>query len=242
MSIESDEHKYDYEYEYDQQRIRDEIEELQRQSELYHRRAEQEVARLRLRQLRRQLTTGLIAIVFAFAGFFMVLFSINTSKESRLFAFGTGPSQESKTIRAMQAKFREVDTQFEDLNGKFSAVSAASDFEAKIQLEQLRQEIGGVDERLKRIESSISTDPERALVVPLLRKDVDFAYQRIEMAVEQVRALSGAIDSLQKLMIGGLGGILLAGLGWFVPALLEKNKVAKVKNDQQPNVGPLEAV
>ena len=99
-----------------------------------------------------------------------------------------------------------------------------SDLNSKTEVADLKSSLAELDARMARIESAISNEPERALTVPLLRKDLDFAVEKIEMSSLQINSIANGLDSLQKLILGGMGALLVAGLGWFLNALYERKK------------------
>lgn len=67
--------------------------------------------------------------------------------------------------------------------------------------------------RLKSIESAILESPERALSIPLLRKDIAESAKRVEEYRIASRFETDRLYEQQKWMLGGIGTVLLAVIG-----------------------------
>lgn len=88
--------------------------------------------------------------------------------------------------------------------------------------EPLADKLSELEKRLLRLESAISQDPERALSVPLIRRDLDALtsyFDEYRVANEQaVRANQEALHSLVMQLLVGAGALVVAGLtgvvGW----------------------------
>jgi hypothetical protein len=83
------------------------------------------------------------------------------------------------------------------------------------QLERLHSQINAVDTRLSKIESSIMQNPETALTLPLLKKDVELLKnefpKHLDRISEQYKNFNTLLIAVLAALIG-LGGVLLTML------------------------------
>lgn len=92
---------------------------------------------------------------------------------------------------------------------------AKPDPAAPITLEQqkLNSQMNSLDERLNKIESAILESPERALSIPLLRKDIGESAKRMEEYRAASQSDIARLYEQQRWMLGGIGTVLLAVIG-----------------------------
>jgi hypothetical protein len=81
---------------------------------------------------------------------------------------------------------------------------------ASVEISQLASQLKLVDERLMRLEEALSATPEKALAVPLLRKELDAAVARL---AEQGANTAKEMDRLYSVLLWVLGVLATAALG-----------------------------
>lgn len=116
----------------------------------------------------------------------------------------------------------ELRRDVEELKAPLIALqNAKQDSPLAVEQAKLTSRIEGVDARIASLESAILESPERALSIPLLRKEVGDLSKRNE----EYRALSRAdVDRLyaqQTWMLGGIGTVLLAVAGGAITIVLK---------------------
>jgi len=84
-----------------------------------------------------------------------------------------------------------------------------------------------VEKRLGSLEKAILASPERALSIPLIRKDLDDSGKRLEEFKVSSRAELDRIYEQQKWMLGGIGTVLLAVAGGAITILLRSISKSK---------------
>ncbi|ULQ46355.1 hypothetical protein JN531_014800 [Flagellatimonas centrodinii] len=161
---------------------------------------------------------GLVGLFFSFSQ----LSSLFDSKARK---------PESLELKALKAELAFVRRQTDEI-AKVTEELAAPDPSASITLEQqkLATAVATVDERLQRIEAAIVESPERALSIPLLRKDLDESSRRLEEYREASRAEVGRLYDQQKWMLGGIGTVLLAVIGGAITTIF-RSLPKREKND-----------
>ncbi|WP_223504645.1 hypothetical protein [Pseudomonas sp. BF-R-24] len=96
-----------------------------------------------------------------------------------------------------------------------------------IELTSLKATVKSIDERLAILERSISDNPEKALSIPMLRKDQENMSKAIEGNKIAVSAELTRIYDQQKWILGGIGTVLFAAVTALLTALFKM--VFKVK-------------
>jgi hypothetical protein len=87
------------------------------------------------------------------------------------------------------------------------------------------------EKRLSAIESAILESPERALSIPLIRKDVGDLSKRSEEFRSTVKAEIDRLYEQQKWMLGGIGTVLLAITGGAITIILRSLPRSKEADD-----------
>ena len=174
-----------------------------------------------------QLKSAVVVLVVGVAGLVASvsqindLFGVKAKKSDTAFMEVIGVRSHLETL---DSRLTRVDDLVKALTKPDPAASIS------VEQQKLSFQMNSLDERLKKIESVILESPERALSIPLLRKDIGEAVKR----AEEYRAASRSdIDRLyeqQKWMLGGIGTVLLAVIGGAITIIFRS--LPKVKVDE----------
>lgn len=112
---------------------------------------------------------------------------------------------------------------------QFSAITEIPETaKVNIQLKEFSDQAQNLDERLKVIEGLAITNPEKALSLAILQKEVGTISSRMERFEKdistQVSSISGRIDTILIALFGAALSILLFTLPWAIAHLKSKTK------------------
>lgn len=114
-------------------------------------------------------------------------------------------------IRRLSASLGAVEAKFGSLATTSTAPPSSEVAAVKVELEETRK-------RLKLLEDAVSASPEKALSLPLIRRDVEYLDKRVSRGEEDIRTLGASIESIRTLIVYGMWAILILGLttvmGW----------------------------
>ncbi|RDS80959.1 hypothetical protein [Dyella psychrodurans] len=182
--------------------INEEIERLRK--ELERKERNQRAARLRAAT-----TTMFVAI----AGLVLstsLLFGTLKNKPLRIPA---EPNTDSlNTLRANLAMLQDRVAKLDQLTK--AAYLTAPSADTSTEQRRLAAEVVSLNDRMTKIEDAISESPEKALSIPLLRKDVEDTSKRLGDYRDATRADIDRLYELQKWILGGIGVFLLTAIGW----------------------------
>ena len=99
-----------------------------------------------------------------------------------------------------------------------AAKSGSINFEG-LEYELLKERVESINERLTLIEKAISENPEKALSIPMLRKDQENMSKSIETGRVAIKVEMDRLYEQQKWMLGGIGAVLLTVIGAALSAL-----------------------
>lgn len=99
-----------------------------------------------------------------------------------------------------------------------AAKLGSNNFEG-LEYSMLKERVESINERLTSIERSISDSPEKALSIPMLRKDQENMAKSMEAAKIAVKVEMDRLYEQQKWMLGGIGAVLLTVIGAALSAL-----------------------
>ncbi|MFE0501279.1 hypothetical protein ACFW0P_10915 [Lysobacter soli] len=120
------------------------------------------------------------------------------------------------SIDAMQAQLAKLSKAVSGMQANLS-YSKPGTITTVPSAEDVSAEIKALAARLDRIERAIGNDPERALTIPLLRRDLDHVSGRFEefrtTTEQSVRATQESVANLIMRLLIGAGVLILAGLG-----------------------------
>ena len=85
---------------------------------------------------------------------------------------------------------------------------------------QVITEISTLNTRVNNLNAAIIASPEKALAVPLLRRDIDAMTKRVEEVQTQGKADMDRLYEQQKWMLGGIGAVLIAVAGGAITIIL----------------------
>jgi len=180
--------------------------------------ADSEVKKLRdefeYKERRRRINSMQAAVVALLTG--LIGFTVSVTQFTNLFekrsvdkAHGSG-----FVTDGLREKLDELEKQVTKDAELFKiATKPTQDTALSIRQEQISSEVRLLDERLSSLEKAIKDSPEKALAIPLMRKDIDESTRRLE---EYRSANHSEIERLydqQKWMLGGIGTVLLAVIG-----------------------------
>jgi signal transduction histidine kinase len=144
---------------------------------------------------------------------------IKTSKQLRLLEAivqsGQIPQDSSRLAVELSAAREKMD----------AIVSQTSRFEENFR---------GLDIRLLRIERAILDDPEKAVALPLLRRDVKALEQQTNRELDAIRAENGRVYDLMKWLVGFLALVSLSLIGTAVGNVFKREAA---KDDAAKKVG-----
>ena len=85
---------------------------------------------------------------------------------------------------------------------------------------QVANEISTLDAKVNNLNAAILASPDKALAVPLLRRDIDTLTKRVEEIQAQGKADIDRLYEQQKWTLGGIGTVLLAVAGGAITIIL----------------------
>lgn len=111
--------------------------------------------------------------------------------------------------------------------------SVPPEAQLKASLDSLTARVEGVDKRVSVVEAGVQNNPEKLLVVPLLRKD-------LELLTTQVNDIKATVQGFQNAAIAAvsaLGTLVLGALGWIIKGYFSsKGRTAKRRPEGRPGV------
>ncbi len=85
---------------------------------------------------------------------------------------------------------------------------------------QVSSDLSVLNTRVNNLSAAIMSSPEKALALPLLRRDVDAITKRIDEVQAQSKADMDRLYEQQKWMLGGIGTVLIAVAGGAITIIL----------------------
>lgn len=184
----------------------------------------------RFKQLKLVLTSAALAVVTGITSLVASQWiGLESSKHvESIFTFGA-----SKEMFASKSDLESIKAQSELIKDALkkaaerTSVGEGDGASVRLEISVISAKLAEIEKRLATMEKSISDNPEKALSVPMLRKDQDnlsktFDANRIAFAAEIAR-----VNDLQKWILGGIGSVLvavIAGLFTFLFTILSKGR------------------
>lgn len=195
-------------------------EDAERQSAEYSRMAATHEARL-TESARRIRSLKLAGIMVSLVGASVAMVGVtsqflgwesNRSSAARAISFLPRDKFASKEdLEGLRASYsnatKMLDSAFNNLDGPTKANDAKT-----VELSVLKSTVNVIDERLKVLERSISDNPEKALSIPMLRKDQENMAKSIDSNKLAVSEELTRIYDQQKWILGGIGTVLFAAI------------------------------
>lgn len=105
--------------------------------------------------------------------------------------------QQTETLKALQKRWAELSRDRTPM---------------ALRVDALEQRISSVEKRIGKLEEALNSSPEKALALPLMRKDLD---AQKDSASQAVSSLQSSIDHLYDLTFAFIGaiGLTIMGLG-----------------------------
>lgn len=128
---------------------------------------------------------------------------VSASRETAAYSFGAEARLQQDRAQAealrTRAMIQELAARLQ-LMGDKGVPSATA-----VKLDQLRAEIASITARQDRIEGALQNSPEKALMVPMLRKDFEALKESQTQQFEAVRASYDQLYDLLKWVLGAVG-------------------------------------
>ncbi|WP_273454981.1 hypothetical protein [Nevskia ramosa] len=171
----------------------------------------------RRRSLLKGAATAVLAATAGFTTVFIALVITFDAKSNRQLL--EARSDANRSLASDLVEFRE---RLEAAEKRIKVISApVPGVSVSAEQQKLAAQLQSVDERLKRIETAILDSPERALSIPLLRKDFDEGSKRIEEYRTANRVDVDRLYDQQKWILGGIGTVLLGVIGGAITLILK---------------------
>lgn len=172
--------------------------------------------RERTTRLRVALVAMVASVVGIFASFYGVFELAKTKPKSQI------PEVTKEELSVLKSNLDELRRVVEEVRIPLLALQQAKP-ESLVAVEQakLSSRIELVDIRIGAVESAILESPERALSIPLLRKDVGDLSKRSEEYRVLIKSDIDRLYAQQTWMLGGIGTVLLAIAGGAITIVLK---------------------
>jgi hypothetical protein len=85
---------------------------------------------------------------------------------------------------------------------------------------KIAADVASLNNRMNSLSTAILASPERALAIPLLRRDIDGISKRMEELRVQGKSEMDRLYDQQKWILGGIGTVLLAVAGGAITIIL----------------------
>ena len=148
-----------------------------------------------------------------------------------------GPFAQQRTslpesVFEMANTLQRIVVELDSLRAELSALKAASPDspQAEAALASVEVSVERIGERINSIESAILQDPEKAVAVPILRRDLDNLEQSLRRDVSATRDEIARIHDQNRWFFG------LMGTAWFGLLSLAVANLFKSRNDRSPVV------
>jgi predicted RNase H-like nuclease (RuvC/YqgF family) len=190
---------------------------LSQAQRINHFREIREIIERDLERRRRQKAINTASVVLAITTAGLASISVFSSWTFRVIAPATKTPSTSE-IEQLSARLQKLETSFREASKEGKSPSdRTSDTSAEIPL---------LKGKVEALSSAILASPERALAIPLLRRDIDTLSKRIEEAKGQGKADIDRLYEQQKWMLAGIGTVLLAVAGGAVTVIFRSLPIA----------------
>lgn len=126
-------------------------------------------------------------------------------------------------VAKQEQLFSELKNELAVTNNSLKSLSSLpKDTKWGVEARKLENEVANLKEELDSLESALTTDPTKALAVPILRKDLDNAEKSIRSELSQTKSNIDRIYDQNKWFIGLMFTIALSVLGIAIGSFFKK--------------------
>lgn len=141
------------------------------------------------------------------------------------------PDISPNVVVALQSDLQTLEGRLTKMAEQITSLTTPNhEISVSVEQQRLASSLEATDQRLKKLESAILESPERALSIPLLRKDIDESAKRVEEYRASSRADFDRLYEQQKWILGGIGTVLLAIIGGAVTIIFRS--LPKIGKDE----------
>ncbi len=119
-----------------------------------------------------------------------------------------------------EAKIDQFDERLRELEVSIKTTKAFKQNGQGVAPVKIASDVESLNNRMNSLSIAILASPERALAIPLLRKDIDGISKRMEELRVQGKSDMDRLYDQQKWMLGGIGTVLLAVAGGAITIIL----------------------
>jgi hypothetical protein len=139
----------------------------------------------------------------------------------------TSPALDNSDVEALDHRVTQLSTDVLASNAKLASFIAKRPIPAAGESDESR-EMKALDQRLSRLELAISNNPEKALSIPLLRRDVDALSAKVadnqSRSDAEIREVSAGVTKILWTLISAMALLILSGAGFIARQLLGSKK------------------
>lgn len=122
-------------------------------------------------------------------------------------------------------KLDRLNADIKSVNALIESMKASADKSyPSMDLSVLDGKLDDLSRRLKVLESAISSDPEKALLVPMLRKDHELLAKQFKDSVVAAKLDYDRLWGLLMLLLTTIGAAVLALSGWALKSIFTKTR------------------
>ncbi|UST97309.1 hypothetical protein [Pseudomonas siliginis] len=126
-----------------------------------------------------------------------------------------------KLDSASEQRIKEINDDMVKLNELLKSMKASdSDVPFNIDLAKIETKVGELNSRLTVLENAISSNPEKALIVPMLRKDHEALVKQFNDSLVSSKLDYDRLWSMLMLLLTSIGGAVIVLSGWALKSLL----------------------
>lgn len=180
---------------------------------------EEELENLRKKSEKIQKFTSTIAVVISAAAIGITVslsFSLFFDKKTTYTRSELSQKlvEAEKVISSQDAQLTQLKTDINLIQSSLAALSALPEGSKwKTEASKISQDVATIDTKLSSLESALTLNPEKALAIPILRKDLDNAEKSIRAELRQTNSEIDRIYDQNKWFIGLMLTMALSVIG-----------------------------
>jgi hypothetical protein len=122
-----------------------------------------------------------------------------------------------------QGEMEKIYTKLSDLKEEVASMKgAAINVPVSVDVSRIEENVAGMAKRLALLESAISNNPEKALAVPMLRKDHEALVKQFNDSIVASKLDYDRLWSMLMLLLTTLGGGVVLLSGWALKSIFTK--------------------